>query len=117
MPITQHFFFSKTVILFSIALGQKCRKTKECKRAIDFSQCKDGKCDCLERYVASEGKCYLIARDFLSPCEVDAQCTEILGKVAKCVEEKCVCPEGYTYESLAKRCVLNVIGKCSVDGV
>lgn len=100
--------YKDVFVLFSIkALGETCRTSEECNFLNEFSYCKAGKCMCTERYVAYRGKCYLIARELLSPCQLDVQCKESLGEAAKCLEEKCVCSNGRSYEAFSRKCVLN----------
>lgn len=87
-------------------LGDKCELPQHCSKS-DFQQCKDGRCQCIDRYVSDGSKCLLIARNYLAPCEESVQCSSsVLGGGSTCRNNVCRCKPRYQYEPKTMRCEL-----------
>ncbi|KAJ8933192.1 hypothetical protein NQ314_014165 [Rhamnusium bicolor] len=87
-------------------LGQHCKNNGECS-FVAFSECRNSKCTCIEKYVASTrgSRCLLVAKEVRSPCVDDAQCTRQLGGASGCMDGFCECKEMYQLKNDTNKCV------------
>ncbi|XP_017775716.1 PREDICTED: tenascin-like [Nicrophorus vespilloides] len=88
-------------------LGESCHESNEC--TVEYSECVDNVCSCIQRYVRSDQRCLLQSKTFLSPCVEDIQCTETLGSGSQCLQGFCNCYDLFQFKAANNKCVKDLL--------